>query len=500
MAYKREIASKRIVAAYCTSLLGIASGLLNSLWIVRELSTRVTVEEFGLYGYALQICGYLAILQLGLDFAAAREIAEQLGRGNAGAAVATFHSVRRYSILSLLVAALALLGACISLPQWGAKVGSGQTIFYELLMLVGSAQLVGFIVRPMNAALIGSGSQSILNTINVARTIGVALCSYGLLQHNYGVLAVPISELILWLAVIPLLVFVLQRKCSWIANKDRCGGVVEKKRLFLYSISAAFGGLAWTIESSLDVFLLGYFLGPSFVASYVLWWRFPQMAFEMNSRLAFSSFPELARVFGQGPAALQQLIGQVFAWSAGLGGLAFIGISMWLGPVVGMWVGFEFAGYQPASLASLFGLLVCLRTIGNLFSTAWMSQGRSGTSTILAWMQAALKFILALWLIPKWGLVGAAVASCAAASLQVAGVGACLWRNRLLNFASVKLCGILFTIAGVLVLCVPRFTEAHSVLGLVSGVVGTTAAWGLCWALVSGRVRPASCRIIGNRA
>ena len=84
-----------ILRAYGTSLLGVFSGLLTSLWLLRAITRTVSVHDFGIYAFVLQISGYLAIFQLGLDFAASRHIAEALGRKDSAEASRAFLDLQR---------------------------------------------------------------------------------------------------------------------------------------------------------------------------------------------------------------------------------------------------------------------------------------------------------------------------------------------------------------------------------------------------------------------
>src|SRR5438552_11239105 len=95
----RGSSMKRIVIAYSSSLLCVFSALLTNLWLLREIAQEVDAGALGLYGLILQIASYLGVLQLGLDMAASRQIAEFLGRDATASAHRAYRDLARFNIV-----------------------------------------------------------------------------------------------------------------------------------------------------------------------------------------------------------------------------------------------------------------------------------------------------------------------------------------------------------------------------------------------------------------
>src|ERR1035437_4286721 len=160
----QSLFKNNILRAYGTSLLGVASGLLTNLWLLREITHVVPVHDFGIYAFVLHISAYLAILQLGLDFAASRQIAESLGRNDAHEASRAFSHLLRFNHKIVLLAVAGGL-AISGLLWWGVlfpySIGTSSTqLAAGVALVAGTAQVITFLTRPYSAALIGSQYRS----------------------------------------------------------------------------------------------------------------------------------------------------------------------------------------------------------------------------------------------------------------------------------------------------------------------------------------------------
>ena len=471
-----------ILRAYGTSLLGVFSGLLTSLWLLREITQVIPVHDFGIYAFVLQISAYLAILQLGLDFAASRQIAESLGRNEPNEASRALSHLLRFNYKMVLVALAGVL-TLSALLWWGLlfprSIDAASTrLAASVALVAGIAQVITFLTRPYSAALIGSQFQATVNLVTAARTVGTTVLAFVFLKAGFYVLAVPAAEVVMQFINWILFRTLARQKCTWLAAQPEPTG--ESKVLgsmLRYGGLTALGGFAWTAEAGMDLILLGVFADASVVAAYVLWWRFPQMLFDLCSRLAFSAFPRFSHSFGVSRDATRLLFTKVSYLTLGLATLALVGISFWLRPFMFLWIGADYLGKQSVHLALLMGLLVCLRTCGNLLGMFWLASGRAEFTTALAWAQAALKLVLAILLVPKWGILGVVVASCGASILQVAAMACLLIRERLLTLAHGGRALVLIGFAILLSLLAARYHITVGWAGLIGGAVATSFGW-----------------------
>ncbi len=486
----RSLLKNNILRAYGTSLLGVFSGLLTNLWLLREITLVVPAHDFGIYAFVVQISAYLAILQLGLDFAASRQIAECLGRHDLPAANRAFSDLWRFNLRIVWLGLPVVLG--IAALFWFGIGLKGPADLHtahlagEIALVAGASQLVSFVARPFSAALIGSQIQATVNIVAVLRTVTTTFLAFGLLKSGCYILSVPIAEVFTQCLAFLVLRGVVHRNCRWReAAVETTAGSKRLSPMFKYGWLTSLGGVAWTIEAGMDVVILGYFTDAKTVAAYALWWRFPQMIFSLCSRLADSAFPRFSHSFGSSPEAARAIFTKVTYLTLGLATLALVGISFWLHPFVDLWIGAAYVGAQNAYLPLGMGLLVCLRACGNLLGMFWLASGRAEFTTVLAWIQAALKIALAVWLVPRWGIMGIVAASCGSSLLQVVAMAIHL-RGRDLLKAGLGVRALAFlAIAAVAASMSSRCSFAFGWTGLLAGAAATSLIWAGLWALMA---------------
>jgi O-antigen/teichoic acid export membrane protein len=258
---------------------------------------------------------------------------------------------------------------------------------------------------------------------------------FGLYSVGWGVVSLVAADGIAQSIAAVLLDAVRKHRCPWSVRlvPDPLSGF---RKLIYFAMGSALGSIAWTIEAGADVFLLDWIPGgggKEAVATYGMWWKFPQMAFTICSGLAASAFPSFSKLYAVNPADAAALLRRVAVPACGLFLLTTAGIGMWLTPFLHHWMGGRFDTENGPRLAVMIGLLVALRAYGNLLALFWLATGRSTLTTTLCWVQATVKVLLALWWIPIAGLHGLFAASCASVGIQILGVGFALYRTGLLS-------------------------------------------------------------------
>jgi O-antigen/teichoic acid export membrane protein len=491
----------RILRAYGTSLLGVFSGLVTNLWLLREITRHVSVTDFGLYAFVLQISAYLSILQLGLDFAASRQIAESLGKNDPDSANRAFWELKRVNRISVWVVALGVL--CIAIAFWsgiGISKGGPRNLAATIALLAGAAQTIGFLSRPFSAALIGSQYLSAVNLLTAGRTIVTSVLAYVILVRGLGILSVPIAEVAMQVLAWMVLKHLYRSCCSWRTTHAPSRDRHLLRSIFKFGSVATIGGFAWTIEATSDVIILGWFAGPALVAIYVLWWRFPQMLFDLCTRLAFSAFPGFAQRHGESAAASRILFGKVSALSIGLATVALLGVSLWLPTFIHVWIGDKYIVQNPKLLALGMGLLICLRTCGNLLAMFWMATGRANLPTVSNWAQAAIKVGVALLVVKQYGIVGLVGASCLAATLQIVFVGAFLLKEQFVDARQILRNVALVSIAFIAALVAWRLPTGMGIAYLAVGAFITIIAWAPIWLIFAWKteLRPSLVSVVGG--
>ncbi len=478
----------RILSAYGTSLLGVFSGLLTNLWLIRHVTREVTPSDFGTFAFVLQFTSYLAVLQLGLDFAAARTIAERLGRGDEVGANAAYWEVARFNRRAAL--GVAGLAGLLTAGFWWKLRGTGlerADLAAQLALLTGGIQVVAFLSRKYGAALIGGQHQAVANLVPVVSSVGSTLLAFALLRAGLGVRCIPAAGLVLAGASLGAYALATRRWCPWRTRRPP-----ERDRALFGSL-ARFGGLAtlnsvaWTVEATSDVVVLGATSGSAAVAAYVLWWRFPSMLFDLCARLVTSAFPGFAERHGLSAADGARLLNKIAMVSIGLSSLALVGIGLWLPAFMQLWVGGAYAVEHAGRLAVELGALVALRTLGNLLGMYWLAGGNARYPAILGWAQASAKVVLAIVFARGHGIEGVVVASLVASGLQVVGYAVPLSRNRTISAYTAGAAVSMNVLAATLAIAISPGVEETSVARFAVRAAGSAGAWLALWALVASR-------------
>lgn len=486
--------TSKILSAYGTSLLGIASGLLTSVWLLREITKVIPAHDFGVYAYVMQICAYLPILQLGVDLAATRHIAQCLGRNNAKEANGLFTNLLRFNrgVVTISIVIIAAITAILwySPNLIGAADFRVAHLSAEIWLAAGTPQIIAFMSRPYSTALVASECQPTVNTAIVIRTISTALIAFCFLKLGFYVFSIPSAEIITQVASYFVLRTLANSKCKWRQIDEGANADPESKHrammsLIKYGAVTTLGGMAWTVESSADIFILGYLTTPQVVATYVIWWRIPQMLFDLCTRLAFSAFPSFSHSLGASKRLSGALLGKVGDVSSGLATLALLGISIWLPSFVKIWIATGYAPQDSEILPFLMGLLVCLRTPGNLVAVFWLALARTGLGAALSWCQALTKVCLGIWLGREFGISGVVAASCVAAALQVVVICIHLYRSEILGVGPIVRFTSLFLLASCLSLFGVRHAPHVGWVGLAIGASLTTIAWSVVWLAIA---------------
>lgn len=429
--------NRSIFKAYSTSILGVFSGLITQLVFIRELAHVVPPEQFALYAFTFQIVAYLNILQLGLDFATSREIAQQLGRGDYRGAQQAYVYIRRFNF-RVCGWGLLLVLCCATLFYNGIGVSTAadKTMAALLVVLFGFSLFLSFLNNPSIVALIGSNQQSKVNVNNILVTIITTLTAFVLLKTTkLGIYAMPLALIFFNAFNIFLLGSKAKKACAAWMKKPMPGNIPRdyQKTILHFSLVSTIGGFAWTIEATSDVFILNAVGLLTLVSFYVLWWRFPQMFFDFATRLTTSSLPSLNQQYANSPQSGALIFNRLLILVGGIGFVIYVNIASWLVAFIRIWVGPQFYIEDMQLTSFLIGMLVYSRTIGNCLGMFSVTTGSVNYASTLSWIQAGVKVLLAVLLVRIMGMKGLFVASIAGSLVQVAGCSMLLLKRKLLR-------------------------------------------------------------------
>ena len=475
-----------IARAFSTSLLGVFSGLFTSLVLLRGIILEVDVSDFSTYAIALQLTAYLSVLQMGLDFAASREIASCLGAEDEVGANQAFWELHRFNRRMTALAAGAVVLGASGLWFWGhfSGTGSNKPLMAQILFLSGLAQVLQSLARPYVAALVGSRRQPMVNVIQLLNSLITGFLAYGLLKLGLGVFCLPISALLIWGGTLGVFRHASAKHAAW-RSPTACPPDKEAfKRIFKFGGLSTLGGVAWTVESTSDIFILGLATSPAVVAAYVVWWRIPQMLFDLCTRLAYSAFPDMAHRNSKGEGEIRGLFSKVAWASLFLGSLACVGLGLWLPTFVGHWLGGKHRLDNEHYIAVMMGVLILFRVMSNFMSLFSFSQNSMNRPVLSSIAQAVVKVGLGVLLVHRFGLAGVLAASIFASLIPLILIGSDLQNNNILTLRDTRS----FLLIGLLAVLTPimlRFdAETVDLVAFAVGTLVTATLWAAVYYMI----------------
>lgn len=384
-------------------------GLVVSALIARALGA----QEFGRYAYVVWISGVLVMMaNNGLNTTGIRFIAEGIGRGNPQAAKAVHGWLQRLQVMCLLAT---VVGFLVTLPLTASAGWSGQLLLFA-----------GVVVASVIAKAI------YLFDISVAKGYG----HYSV--EAYSTMTVSalnlVAVVVLWLLHAPLSAYLIVFAFASAVYAIIAGRLMRARR-----IQSASGGLGaefaprvkahlmWTVllaiaaafgNKSSEIYLLGHHAGPAEVGFFTIAASLTRGGVELlTAGLNSVLMPLMGHAFGAGGTARVNAILADAVRYFSFAGLLLAGVGyLWADVVISLMYG---AQYQQATqvfqvMAVVAGLTMSSGAFGALLSTTDHQRLRA----FVAVLSVALSILVAVLLVPRYGLLGA-VAAHAASSIAI---------------------------------------------------------------------------------
>lgn len=426
---------KSIFKDYTTSVLGVLSGLITQLVFYRLLIGKVSMSDFALYAYLFQVAAYFSVLQLGLDFNAMRYISKSIAEKDLESAAYSFVFIKKFNkLMGVLLLFFSLFVGLLIVNS--SALPSGSNIYDVMLLftLFSASLFVVMQARPYVVALNGFERQSIVNISQFLLNLGATILAVGLLMNTeLGIFSMPLSLVFTNVVYYLVMVRISRKICRDFVDT---GKKFKKNKnintqLINFSLLTTLGGVCWTVESTADVFLLNSVGVFEMVGIYVMWWRFPQMIFELITKFASQAIPKFTILYAKDRNGHVFLFNRVFFMVVGLIFLCTSGLSILLPSFMHLWLGNEFAVDDWRLLSFLISFLISSRSVGNLFSVVFVTSGRIFETTIVSFFQMLVKVLLGFFLTLKFGLLGLMLSSVISSMISVCYYGVVLFREKM---------------------------------------------------------------------
>jgi O-antigen/teichoic acid export membrane protein len=390
--------AKNTAFSYATQLTTASLTALLTVFLVRELGAR----NYGLFALALSVSTIvLPIADAGISASTARFIAEHRDqRAEVGALFVDVLKLK-FVVSGTVFVALALLASPIARaygepglvwPLRGIAVAMlGQSC---VLMLLTVTNALGRMV--VNLRLV-----AIESVLEVAASIGLVLLGAGAAGAafgraiGYGLGAVIGLILVLWLLGRPPLRLNHQPDRSTV------------RRVGVYAGAVFVVDSAYFFSSNVNVLLLGGFLGTAASGIFQATWRIVAFLGYVGLSVAYGVAPHLARRPGHEPnvQALRAALRGLIAFQCVLLAPAVV----WARPITHLVLGSGYGG--AANVLAALAPVIFFSGLAPILSLSINYIGEARRRVPIALSTLLLVFVASMVLIPRHGLVGAAVAT-----------------------------------------------------------------------------------------
>jgi O-antigen/teichoic acid export membrane protein len=374
-------------------------GFLFSIAAARLLLPR----EYGVFAYALAVANIAAILVTNAPYGLSRWL--PLNRGD------PVGQNRYFSNVTAVVAAMVALSALLTLPlAWVAGIHGGL-LLAVLANILGIAVLQTYLQAQRGQQRFAAMTVPYLlaNVIQLMAILGLAAA--GRRSPAAFLAAYGLSSVVAVAILYPVLPFGLR----FLRREIR----VEQARAIVRFVSPLLLHTAFfTVWYGADLVMVNAFVSSSAAGNYAAAKALASVVALAPSAIAAVLLPRIA---GVGPGELRQRLMPALTFTALLTAPAVTILIALRDPLIGLLFGSHYAAAsQPTGILAigmaLYGFYLVLEAL-------WIGRGRPGIDAMAAGLGMAASLLSGLVLVPRIGLVGAAVAFGLGSLVQLAVLG-----------------------------------------------------------------------------
>jgi O-antigen/teichoic acid export membrane protein len=362
------------------------------------LARRVGADGFGMLAFATALTGYCALLVGGgLNDLAARNVAR-----DPDDAPATYRSVLAVRLpLALIAIGLILLVAWFIPRPSIQRIVLALSGLSVLTLALDPLWAVKALRHRLLAACAQAGSQVLI-------LIGVAALVHGAAD----LVLVPLVQFVGEAAIAVALAVVVLRV------RSPAGTSAEGWRLFRESLPLLFGRGMRAVIVSFDIVLLGFLASSHAVGVYAAVYRLHFFILALVVAIQAAYLPLMSQVAVSRPAELRVISDEALASAAVVGAPLVAGGVLVAGPLLALLFGQPYAEGALALQWLLVSLIFVF--VHGLLHNVYVVTGRTHLETRWFALGAGLNVLANLWLIPRFGIAGAAAATALAEGAIVA--------------------------------------------------------------------------------
>ena len=404
----RTVLAWKSLAGVLYYIVSTATAFVMAPFLVHHLGN----SGYGFWELIVGLVGYLGILDLGVAPAVMRHVALAWGKGNKDSVIRVINT----GFAAFLVAGLA--GAVlVSLVSIQPDIVFGKLPFKlsqsrDILFIMSIVFLLTFTRATFTASLLGLQHHRIVNSLRSVLHVSQAVAIWILLTRSNTDALLKIASVSAASLFIESLIdaFILSRilRCGFNPLKAKW---TESKELFCFGFKSVGLMSAGSLTKEGLLFILSHTLGAAFVTFYVLASRMLQYGVQLLIAVGFPITPYLSTSLGhKGIDGVRESFEYTTRIMQFLQGGIGLGL-FWLGlPFLARWMGPEYA-IKGSGVFYILTASFCIGIFSVNSTRTLLSLNKHGKAAGASVVLSILAFGLALYLVPKLGLAGAAWAA-----------------------------------------------------------------------------------------
>jgi O-antigen/teichoic acid export membrane protein len=386
---------------------------LSTLVLIPFALAKLGPVTYGDWAILWQVIGYVGFLDLGVAYAASRDIAAARGRGRASD---TDQLVASGFWLYAVLGVVFLLVGLALLPVLSGLIGGLSSVDAPWLMLLAFGA-TAFPTRFLGAANQAAQRIATSNLIGLVQGLTNLVLSLIFLQLGFGLIGLALGILLSGVVALALQAILFARVYGLATLAPRLVRKDRLKDLIGFSLQVFVTGVGWMIVASTDILVVGAVLGSVAVTFFVVNYRIPSQVVSFLNLGADVSLPRLAELSGDSTGSATAA-GRLSALVGLASGTCAAGVAVFLRPFVAVWVG---SAYAPSTLLLvLVSYLVVHHPVQHVLATFLAAARRMGTFAVISISEAALNVVLSVALTIRLGVAGTLLGTAVAGLLNIA--------------------------------------------------------------------------------
>jgi O-antigen/teichoic acid export membrane protein len=410
--------SKRFTQSLITGYGAIAVNIVFSLVSIPLALSYLSKEEFGLWALALQITGYLSLIDLGMTGAVGRFLADHKDDVNSDA-YATHFATGCFVFITqaLLIVAMGMVFSCFAPTLLSISPGLADefTFLLRILCVIAGFSIAG---RCLAAPLWGFQR---MDVINVAATVGLILQFFVMwlgFHLGYGVRSFAVAGA----APTLLALIVYAVICSKNGYYPRLNVWLSPrwsifKEMFAYGRDGMLLAIGSQLINATQITIISRTLGLDVAAIFSVATKLYSMSLQLFQKIVESAAPGLAEMFVRGESGqfVRRYWDMIFLTLA-TSSVGAVAIAAGNSAFISLWTGGKVTWSVQGDL--FLGLMVLLTSLSSSFITVF-GVTRNLKAIRILYFTEGLVFVPAAILAARWYGVEGVVAASLAVHLMV---------------------------------------------------------------------------------